>query len=113
DAAASYASVTLARGPQLAVPAGEGWSLPMLPRGSRRSLGRTAAGGSPHQGTRSCGPLEGVPDGGSMPDTLTLLSFLFLLAAGVVVTFRFLRVRAESIVPKRVSQTPVFVHLVP
>jgi hypothetical protein len=48
-----------------------------------------------------------------MPDTLTLLSFLFLLAAGVVVTFRFLRVRAESIVPKRVFQTPVFVHLVP
>ena len=48
-----------------------------------------------------------------MPDTLTLVSFLFLLAAGVVVTFRFLRVRAETPAPRRVFQTPVFIHLVP
>jgi len=48
-----------------------------------------------------------------MPDTLTLVSFLFLLAAGVVMVFRFLRVRAESSEPPRVFQTPAFIHLVP
>lgn len=47
-----------------------------------------------------------------MPDTLTLVSFLFLLAAGAAIAFRFLSVRAENSAPRRVYRTPAFIHLV-
>lgn len=47
-----------------------------------------------------------------MPDTLTLVFFLFLLAAVDVVVILFLRrVRAQSSAPRRVSPPPAFIHL--